>query len=230
MGLRSINNEKASFQDTYANTGSDAAYPIVPPQLTFRYHIWADDYQPLRVYWEDSADSSMTQIWYKDEKTHTSSTDEWDLAKCDISQFLGETGRFFLTILVEDDAGSTNDPAFCDFKVNSEYIAGFTLPTTTTIATDTSSWRTHSLNDAHNGNSASGTANLSTTMAMPDNATSRTWNIYAGATPSNNTGPDKHYDNDDSSTYLYYEASGGSTNIWRGFKVRMNSTVTLPSS
>ena len=40
----------------------------------------------------------------------------------------------------------------------------------------------------------------------------------------------KHYDNDDSSTYLYYEASGGSSSSWKGFKVRMNSTVTLPSS
>jgi len=183
-------------------------------ELTFRYHMFGSEMESFYLYWEVVGNNRVL-LWSKSGQQHTSDTDEWDLATVDVTDYVGESGKLILVGIIGADADFKTDAAFCDFNLNG-----------TVSNTTSNNWRTHSLSNAPSTNSSSYAAATSTTLT-PGESAFNSWNIRSGSTPSSSTGPDKHYNNSSSSTYIYYEGSGGSTNTSKGFAIRSRFEYTI---
>lgn len=182
-------------------------------ELTFRYHMFGSEMESFYLYWEVGTGRSL--LWSKSGQQHTSATDEWDLATVDVSSYVGQSGKLILVAIIAANGDFKTDAAFCDFNLNG-----------TVSNTTSNNWRTHSLANAPNTNSSSYAAQTSATVT-PGTNTSRSWSIRSGSTPSGSTGPDNHYNNNSSSTYIYYEGSGGSTSTSKGFAIRSRFEYTI---
>ena len=195
-------------------------------ELTFRYHMYGADMQSYYVYWEVISGGTVghTQLWSKTGQQHTSTTDQWDLATIDMTSFRGTTGRLKVVALLSPNTAFKNDAAFLRFIITRS-DAGSTNWMYTNAG---GAVRTHGASSAVvSSNPVDALTINSPNTLNGSNNSNGTWGVTSGATPSVDTGPDKHYNDGSGNTYLYFESSGASDTSAKVYLAENVSTITI---
>lgn len=209
-----------------ASGGGAAAASGETAELTFRYHMWGADMQSYYLYWEVISGGTIghTQLWSKTGQQHTSATDEWDLATVDMTSFRGTTGRLKLVAALSPNTGFKNDAAFCRFGITRSDAGSLYWM----YSNSAGAVRTHGSSSAVvSSNPVDALTINSPNTLNGSNNSNGTWGVTSGATPSVDTGPDRHYLNTTGNTYLFFESSGASNASAKVYLAEDNSTITI---
>lgn len=181
--------------------------------------MFGENMGTLEVYVEQSG--SFTRILQKVGQQHTSTTDEYDLLTYDLMpSFAGQNIRIYVIQKHEANASFRGDVAIDDLKIT-------TNGTVTNLSGNFTKWQEggehSSLSSAQTNNSWT---ILNTTLA------NRSWNIDGGGpTQSSNTGPDKAFDNNVLTDYIYWEASvtNQTLSTTKYYPLRTTDVISVPS-
>lgn len=188
---------------------------------SMRYHMFGENMGTFEVYVEQSG--SFTRILQKVGQQHTSESDEYDLFTYDLmSSFAGQDVRIYCIHKHEADVSFRGDVA----------IDALTL-TTNGTASDFSG-QSNAAKWVEGGEHGTLTAaqTSSSWTALNTTLDTRKWNIESGGpTVSTNTGPDKAYDNNIDTNYIYWEASvsGQTLPNDKYYPLRTTNVISVPS-
>ena len=195
-------------------------------ELTFRYHMYGADIETYYVYWEVISGGTVghTQLWSKTGQQQIYATRQWDLATIDMTSFRGTTGRLKLVAALSPSTGFKNDAAFCRFSITRSDAGAINWM----YSNAGGAVRTHATNSSVVGTNPVDalTINTPTTLTGSNNSNG-TWAVTGGATPSVDTGPDKHYNDGTTNTYLYFESSSASKSLSHLYLAESVNTFTI---
>lgn len=235
-GVITVGASVVTDADGNANSAGDALTMTVdttPPysgtgSLSLRYHMYGSRMGTFEVYVEDTSDNSFTRILEKVGEQHAGSATEWSLLSYDLMpSFYGKDVHIWFIQKVPDQTGETyhyrGDVGVDAITVT---LDGSTTHYSCSSNTHTARWyegRDHdSLSDAQ--------SNTSWYTPSADTA-QRRWKVCTGGPPgSTDTGPDKAYNNNSVTDYLYYEASSNpipADDHW--YPIRTKDAISIPS-
>lgn len=197
-----------------------------------RYHMYGDnDDWTFRVYVQQGTGGSATNTliheidgYSKGTAVNTSASDEWKEFTYDLMpSFAGQDVR----ILVVNSVG------FLPTKYKADTAIDNMSLTTNGVSSDYSGYNSTQRLKWVKGTSRS---SLSSALAAPFPSsaipfnTARSWCYTNGPTGSSSTGPDKAFNNDDATEYIYFETST-TANVTSElhYPLRMANTFSVPS-
>ena len=186
-----------------------------------RGHV--DDMGGFYVYWESGSTYTLLFFSGNGSVTHQSSSTAWTAfdSGTALHNKDGETGN--IVIVGNRKGGYRSDIALCELEIT-------TQSGTTNLDIYPSSWNATRIGAA----SLTLAQSASTPYALVYHEDSNARWAYTGDeainqtnrfTPSSNTGPDRHHDDDQNSPYLYLEATNMGNFVYH--TVRTASTITL---
>lgn len=186
---------------------------------SMRYHMFGENMGTLEVYVEQSG--SFTRILQKVGQQHTSTTDEYDLLTYDLMpSFAGQNIRIYVIQKHEANASFRGDVAIDDLKIT-------TNGTVTNLSGNFTKWQ----EGGEHSSLSSAQTNTSWTV-LNTTLANRSWNIDGGGpTQSSNTGPDKAFDNNVLTDYVYWEASvtNQTLSTTKYYPLRTTDVISVPS-
>lgn len=186
---------------------------------SMRYHMFGENMGTLEVYVEQSG--SFTRILQKVGQQHTSESDEYDLFTYDLMpSFAGQNIRIYYIHKHEANVSFKGDVAI-------DALILTTNGTVTNLSGNFTKWQ----EGGEHSSLSSAQAETSWTI-LNTNLTNRSWNIDPGGpTVSSNTGPDKAFNNNIDTDYVYWEASvtGQTLPTTKYYPLRTTDVISVPS-
>jgi hypothetical protein len=195
--------------------------PSGPTTFSFHYHGYGQGIEPCYVYFVESSTNNVYFLtsFGTGGQTHTAESSPWTFVQLNLTAggYSGKTGK--IAFVQEIPITFYGDMALS----GGTYTPGGGTPVN--MQMDTPNGRAYW---GHNWNLTSTVLAARTTSlsAMGSNVANGRFRTNTGSTGSVNTGPDNAWDNNNSTTYAYFEASsGGSVGDYSVMKMINNITV-----
>ncbi len=231
MGIISIKDKRTSSNNT-KTTGKEVSYfsshkfaeaDGVQPKITGHYHYFGIGTGGFGAFWEETDgsvssltfSSTQTSIWSSTERSasvQTAITTYWYDFEIDLSG--KSNGRPVFYVRRGDGTSSNNyqnDWALDDIIITtSGGVAVSFDPSYLSIRSGGHWMKTDVLDDIESYTDAMDNYSSATLSTIPNESGSSNfvWNYKTGSTGSSGTGPDNAADNNDTTYYLYWEATG----------------------
>ena len=230
MGIISIKDKRTSSNKK--TTGKEVSYfssdqfsesASVDPKITGHYHYFGIGTGGFGAFWEATNGSvsnltfSSTQasIWSSTERSasvQTAITSPWYDFEIDLSG--KSNGRPVFYVRRGDGNAAPNymnDWALDDISILFESDTTFSFDPSVSSVRSNGTWmKSDILDDVESYTDAKNSYSAATLATIPDQSgnTGFVWNYKTGSTGSSGTGPDNAADNNNSTYYLYWEATG----------------------
>ena len=238
MGIISLN-EKRTAEKPKLTTGKEVSYfaadqfefPLATPKITGHYY-WRAGLQnngAFGVFWEDSSgnisdltfESTSSPTFNSNERTtatHSSYTSAWSDFEVDLTG--KSNGRPVFYVRRGTTYEYVLDVCFDDFAFTSQNATTIDLDPSVESIRNAGYWMKSSKDETATTYTEAKTNYNDVTLSTIPNSHSHTelvFNFHQADTPSNYTGPDNAADNNNSTYYLYYEATSNGYNNAVGY-------------